>query len=363
MIRFECKKCGCLVLANKGSKTATCDICGKKQPVPVDVIDLGAPVTSHSYDPQWQHYEQLLRKARRYRDIKILTETAEEFDRLGEYEDSRAMADFCRAKAAEEEKKRKAEAEMRKKHEDYNAKSRRSYHIRMALLNTAVVAIAIVGTLISNRIIKEPKYEQGLNWMAQGMYEDAIYNFRKLGNYKDSEALLIECENSILEEQYLYTVEQMNNGHYAYAKEMFRTLSGYKDSDSLAIECQYRNGLHYLSVGNYQSALIEFKLVRDHIDCEAEIQECENGIQENKYQTAIAQMEEGKYSIAKSQFDRLNGYKDSDALAIECLYQHALQLMADGDYETAVEKLETIANHQDAAELIATAKARLSGDQ
>lgn len=269
MIRFECKKCGCLVLANKGSKTATCDICGKKQPVPVDVIDLGTPVTSHSYDPQWQHYEQLLRKARRYRDIQILTETAEEFDRLGEYEDSRAMADFCRAKAAEEEKKREAEAEMRKVQDHYKKRAKIINGTQMALITAAIIAAVILISYFSNRAVKLPKYEQAQALMSQGEYDEAQNILRKLGYYKDSVALFEECEAAILEERYNVAIYHLEKGNYRFARIEFEKLEDYEDSETYVLECKYRQACQYMDEGYYNAALADLSTILDYKDAAA----------------------------------------------------------------------------------------------
>ena len=96
MARFECTKCGSLVLVEQGAKMATCNVCGKKQRVPDTLIDGKSLEARREYDPNWEHYEKLLHMARKYKDIKVLTETAEEFDRLANYRDSREMAEFCR---------------------------------------------------------------------------------------------------------------------------------------------------------------------------------------------------------------------------------------------------------------------------
>ena len=41
-----------------------------------------------------QHYLNLVQKARKYRDIKVLTETADEFYRLGTYKDRLKMLEI-----------------------------------------------------------------------------------------------------------------------------------------------------------------------------------------------------------------------------------------------------------------------------
>ena len=266
MIRFECKKCGYLVLAKKGSETATCQICGKTQRIPAVVIDLSPAPTRNDYDPQWNHYEQLLYKARTYRDIKILTETAEDFDRLGAYENSREMAEFCRRRIAVEQVRQKAEEEKRNIDEQRKTKARKIGHLRMAILNIAVVTLAIIITVITNTSIKAPSYDEAQSLMADGMYEEAISVFKKLGNYRDSEDLIELCRNLVLESEYNEAVTQMADGHYLFAQSKFQELSGYKDSDTLVIECSYQYALSLVADGIYNRAITEFEALGDYKD-------------------------------------------------------------------------------------------------
>ena len=79
MPRFECKKCGSLVLVENGEQVVTCTVCGKTQSVPTTLIDDTPLATRNDYDPQWEHYSKLLYNARTYKDIRVLTETAEEW--------------------------------------------------------------------------------------------------------------------------------------------------------------------------------------------------------------------------------------------------------------------------------------------
>lgn len=266
MIRFECEKCGSLVVTEKGTKTVICGICGKEQNIPEFVIEDNRTVTKNHYDPQWDHYARLLYRARKYRDIKILTETAEEFDRLGEYEDSRAMAEFCRNRIAEEQVKRTAEAKEQEIRDRRKKKAGKIYHIKMAALNIGVVVLAILITMISNSIIKKPNYEDGLAYMEQGNYEQAIRYLEQARNYKDSKELLKQCQNAILDEKYNAAVLMMENGHYIAAKEEFKELEDYKDSATMIIECDYRQACYYLKSGYYQRAMEQFYAVIDYKD-------------------------------------------------------------------------------------------------
>ena len=266
MIRFECKKCGSLVVTEKGSKSATCNICGKTQRIPAVVIEDREPITKNDYDPQRNRYEQLVHKARTYRDIKVLRETADEFYRLGTYEDSLQMAEFCEKRIAEEEAKYAQESDKQKIKDQRNKKGTKQYHIKMAILNAGVVILAIAITLLTNEIAKRPIYNQGQSLMAEGRYNEASYYFGRAGHYKDSEELLKMCQTAILDAQYNKAIADMENGHYIFAMEAFIHLDGYEDSETYILECRYRLGQKYMDEEKYQLAWQEFTDIADYKD-------------------------------------------------------------------------------------------------
>ncbi len=266
MIRFECKKCGSLVVTEKESKTATCTICGKTQRIPAVFIEDRDPITRNDYDPQWNHYAKLVYKARTYRDIKVLRETADEFYRLGTYKDSLQMAEFCEKRIAEEQDKRNIEDKKRDIQEKRTNKGRKGYHIKMAFLNAGVVAFVIGVTILSNMFIKQPKYDNALALMNEGQYREAIHAFRKLGSYKDSKELMAQCDESILDERYNNAIAYMEAGNYPYAQVEFTELNGFKDSDTMILEGKYRQAQKHMDDGNYNLAWQIFTAIGDYKD-------------------------------------------------------------------------------------------------
>lgn len=361
MPRFECQKCGSLVIIEQGAKTAMCKVCGKKQAVPAVVIDDNIPTTRNNYDPQWEHYEKLVYKARKYRDIRILTETAEEFERLGDYEKSREMAQFCRKQIAEEQLKRQAESRMREANDRRNAKGQKMSHLKGWLLNIAVVAILVIPNLIWHAIISPNNdYKRAEAMMAKGRYEDAIIIFQDLDGFKDSEDRIAECEAGIIENTYNKTVESMNKGYYASAAQTFMELNGYKDSASLALFCKYQNAVNLMNEENYERALRVFTELGNYEDSQARAVECDAAVKEQKYLRALKLMESKSYTTAKGYFLELNGYKDSIELANECIYQNALYLIHAENYKWALKELEKIPNYRDAQELIEEVELKIS---
>ena len=105
-----------------------------------------------------QRYLNLVQKARTYRDIKVLTETADEFYRLGTYKDSLQMAQYCLARAEEEEKKRIEEAKVREAEEQRKMKGRKLYRLKLALIFILITLIIIAITLFMDQFDFKPYF-------------------------------------------------------------------------------------------------------------------------------------------------------------------------------------------------------------
>lgn len=359
MPRFECKKCGSLVLVENGEQVVTCTVCGKTQSVPTTLIDDTPLATRNDYDPHWEHYSKLLYNARTYKDIRVLTETAEEFDRLGDYQNSREMAEFCRNRITEEETKRSEKEERNKQETQDKVRSRRKYHIRMAFINAGVVALVILITVLYNGSRRDRAYEQVMELIDSGEYEIAIQRLKKMDHIQNSEELIKECEAALTDSKYNDAIALMNESKYGSAEQIFIELSGYQDSDALAIECKYQKALQYMEKGKHQWALNEFLELGDYKNSQAQMVVCEAVILETKYNEAVQSMNEGDYGYAHSILEGLNGYKDSAVLDMECRYQTGLKLMKSGNYKWALNEFEKILDYKDAADLAEEAKSKL----
>ena len=98
-----------------------------------------------------QHYLNLVQKARKYRDIKVLTETDDEFYRLGTYKDSLKMAEYCLDRVAEEEQKRAEQKKIQEAEELLRKKEQTKYRIKMAIIYTIAAALLIAFIIIMSQ--------------------------------------------------------------------------------------------------------------------------------------------------------------------------------------------------------------------
>ncbi len=70
------------------------------------------------------------------------------------------------------------------------------------------------------------------------------------------------------------------------------------------------------------------------------------------YARGRAAMAGRDYAAARAVFLSLGNYREAETLAKDCLYEPALAMIEDGDYEGAIANLEQIAGYQDSGELI-----------
>lgn len=78
--------------------------------------------------------------------------------------------------------------------------------------------------------------------------------------------------------EYKSAVSAMEMGNYAAAAEKFGKLGIYKDSAELALDCEYLDAVALYNKGNYEAAKIVFDLLGDYKDSPAYSKRCDDGI-------------------------------------------------------------------------------------
>ena len=98
----------------------------------------------------------------------------------------------------------------------------------------ACLCIALV-VLTITVIVPAVRYNNAVNLMNSGSYEEAIAAFESLGDYKYSAELLDNCRT---EKSYEDAVNLMNDGKYDEAITAFEALGDYKDSADKIDDCK-----------------------------------------------------------------------------------------------------------------------------
>ena len=211
--------------------------------------------------------------------------------------EAEAEAARLKKKAEEEAARQKREAEEKAAAEAKAAENRRkAQNITIIVLTSLAVIIGAI-LLLTKLIIPNNNYNKAQALLAEGKYEEATATFEKLGDYKDSADMILEC-------QYQEAIALAEFGEYEKAISIFEVLYDYKDSTSMILECQY--------------------------------------------QEAIALIESGEYGKALSIFSTLYDYKDSADVTVECNYLYALKLLEEGRPEEAFDYFQKVVHYKDA---------------
>lgn len=144
------------------------------------------------------YYQQLLQVAKTSHDIEELEWASRRFETLGNYQDSKNLAEHCRARANEErvimrladekrlEEERLAE-EKRLEEERLAAEKRAVKRKKIGILSGTAAAVVIAAVLLVTQvIIPSGKYNKAVALMEEGNTAQAAIMFGSAGNYKDA---------------------------------------------------------------------------------------------------------------------------------------------------------------------------------
>ena len=138
-------------------------------------------------------YQSWLEDASREYNPHGLIKLALDFDGLGDFKDSKALAEYCRKRAEEERKKVEAEKVRQIAIAKQKEKAITEKKKRMAIIAAVAVAIAIVAVLFAKMVIlPRNAYQQAEALLVSGQYDEADIThaallFGKAGTYSDAE--------------------------------------------------------------------------------------------------------------------------------------------------------------------------------
>ena len=232
--------------------------------------------------------------------------------------------------------------------------------------------------------IDEARYNEAVETMKNGdlsSYEEAIVIFRSLGDYKDSDEKITECENQIQKiniknkknkkiaaivgavicaviglvaviENVIIPAAKYNNAVKLYeaskfdeAIDVFTNLDDYKDSADQIKNCKYGKAMSYAKEGKYDEAILIFSQVKDYKDSSKQI-----------YDIAMSFVKAGEYNEAISSFSKINSYKDSADQIKNCKYEKANKLIEAKNYVDACDILADLDDYKDCKDKAFSAK-------
>ena len=120
---------------------------------------------------------------------------------------------------------------------------------------------------------------------------------------------------------------------------------------------KYNAAVALMDDGKYEEAIAAFEAMNGYKDSVEQITACETGIKDNEYDAAVALMNDGKYEEAIEAFEALNGYRDSAEMITACetgikdeAYDAAIALMSEKNIIEAYESLIAMDGYKDSAE-------------
>ena len=133
-------------------------------------------------------YESWLGEAKTETNPHALQELASRFDGLGDFRDSRNLAEQCRKRSDEEQAKIDAEIKRKRMVAEQERKARQKKNKTLAILAAAAALVVIIAAVVVTQvIIPGNRYKAAEALLAEGHYEEAAAKFEALGSYRDSE--------------------------------------------------------------------------------------------------------------------------------------------------------------------------------
>ena len=147
--------------------------------------------------------------------------------------------------------------------------------------------------------------------------------------------------------------KQLESGEYDKAIQSFSDLGDYKDSQEMVLECQYQKGISLSEDGLYDEAHLVFSDILSYKDSEERDTEC-------RYQIACQMLENKEYEKAANMFDEIADYKDSSDKLTECKYSIGKVLYNDGNYEDSINYFSETLSYKDSSKLLFNAEDNLT---
>lgn len=211
----------------------------------------------------------------------------------------------------------KAEQEQQDQDREETRRKRKKLVRAAAVILPLLLVAAILLATVPGALKKSSAYDAAAALLDSRSYDQAQEAFLALGDYRDSAE---QAEKNVPYQKALYVMACAQAG----------------DEAGLAPAGLGRsalNGEESLSVLLYQAAISQFEALDGYKDseqnaalCRAAIDEQNDQAQKDAYAAALALLEEGKYCQARDAFQALSPYEDSAEMAKEAVYQKALSL-------------------------------------
>jgi tetratricopeptide (TPR) repeat protein len=186
------------------------------------------------------------------------------------------------------------------------------------IIGALALAVLVVGGIIGFNVWQEntrsTAYNNAVELMGAGKYEEALAGLTELGDYKDAAVLVVDCNNNL---SYNAAQALLDKEDYSNAQKGFQALGSFKDAPSKVLYCQ--NGLdfataqeHYENRRFSDASLVFYELSA------AGFPGADEWLKKADYALADKYLRDGKNYDAYLAFVALKDYEDSAARAEAC---------------------------------------------
>lgn len=342
-------------------------------------------------------YQKWCAKAQKENNVYFLKELAAKFDKLGNYKDSEAMAEFCRNRAKEEEAAKEEEQErksmIRAQREKRAEKRKKAIRITIIVL----LLLAIAGYFLATKVIVPAlQHQQARNYLNAGDYDTGYAMLEDLGkhdeviqdkydrgmsflgtkDYAEGYKFLIEAGRNdiVLQSKYERGMEFLNGGYYDTAYQLLSE-SGHED---IVAQSKYERAMVLLERKDYDGAYILLEEAgrddevkqnkydramamlgeKDYDNAYKLLEEAgkNDEIKQSKHDRATELIEAGKYEEA---YELLNEIGMTDEINAS-KYQRAVELFAGKKYTEAISLLEPLGKYKDSTDMVLECKYQIA---
>ena len=276
--------------------------------------------------------------AEKYAEAELLLveghydEAASAFDALGSYSDSSKMAMYCKAISSAENEQMAVYYTGRygedigdaylnnlsncTDNELINAKksfdtAKQAYSELMlykdslARVSSCQDKIDQISAEQNRRITEknEPIYQAALKMEEQGQWMEAVIEYKKIKEYKDSAQRIQLCTNAYKESRYNSGIEYREAEEWDASKQAFRDAGDYKDASTQISITTYEEGMSNRAAQKWDAAIKAFESIADYKDSKVQVLE-------TKYQQAAALYDSEQYEDSLSIYEQILFYED-----------------------------------------------------
>lgn len=196
-----------------------------------------------------------------------------------------------------------------------------------------IVVLILAASFLLTGCAQKKAYDAAMELYSANNYAEAAEAFKELGDYKDSAALLKECN-------YKNATNLFNDGAYEDSRLLFIDLGDYENASDMVKACDSKIAMKLFDEGKYEEARNVFVALGDYENSAEMVKSCD-------LQLAMKLYDDGAYEEARSAFAALGDFENAAEMVNDCDYKTAMALFKAESYEEALAAFTDLGNYKD----------------